>query len=148
MSSKQIYQDLIEYYSEIILNELLTNSDIILDELDPADQNDSYDLLSNFSWKDFVEENTRFKISDGDLKKFRILITWSKYFEYAFDNKHSKSKFDIFIKDIIKRESYILAILNYTEAFNEKFGTPKFLQDTKDYLNNYDIICEHFFKGI
>lgn len=148
MFSKQIYKDLIEDYSGIVLEELLANSDLMFDELDPADQNDNYDLLSDFSWKDFVDENTRFKISDDDLRKFRILITYSKYFEYAFNNKHSKSKFEVFIKDIIKRESYILAILNYTKAFNERFSVPKFLQDTTDYLYNYDIVCEHFFKGL
>lgn len=147
-SIKDNYNNLVEDYSEIILEDLLTNSDLIFDELDASEQNDKYDLLANFSWKDFVEENTRFTISQNDLTYIRIIIPISEYFEFAIDNKYNKSKFKNLIVDIFKRECYLKAILKYTIAYSDKFQTPKFLKDTEEYLNDKSTIQTEFFTGL
>lgn len=142
------YASLLEDYSEIMYEELMSNSDIAFEELDREDQNDKYDLLGNFQWKDFTEENTKLYITPHDIETLKIIITVSPYFEFAFDNKHSKSKYKNLTIDIFKRHCYLIAIVKYTKAFNEEFKTPKFLTDTEEYVNDKPRILNDFFTGL
>jgi hypothetical protein len=142
------YSSLVEDYASIMLDEMLSSSELGFEELDREEQSDKYDLLANFEWKDFIEENTRLYLTPTDIQLLKIIVTASSHFEYAFNNKHSKSQYKNFAIDIFKRDCYLLAILKYTVAFNEEFKTPKFLKDTEDYLNDVNLINEEFFKGL
>lgn len=145
---KNSYNNFLEDYSNLIVENLISNSDISFEELDEEEQNDEYDLLGNFDWKSFTDEHCKFTISPGDLTDLKLFITASKYFEYAFDNRHSRSKYKNFVTDLFKRDCLISAILKYTVEFSERFKTPKFLNDTEEYINNFSLICDDFFKGL
>ncbi len=147
-SIKNTYSDFVEDYSNIILEDLLSSSELSFEELDREEQNDKYDLLANFQWKDFIEENTRFTLPKQELETIQLIVTCSDHFTFAFDNKFSKSKYKNFTIDVFKRDCYLSAILKYTIAYNEEFKTPKFLKDTEEYLNDQNLINEEFFKGL